>query len=109
MFSSSSFSFPFLRSPPLSLQQQQMGLDFEELEDIEEDAGLGNGGLGRLAACFLDSMATLGLASYGYGIRYEFGIFKQHILNGEQVAVEGGRTRARLFDPASVETAVLAP
>jgi len=62
----------------------QLGLDFEELESKEEDAGLGNGGLGRLAACFLDSMSTLGLASYGYGIRYEFGIFRQHILNGEQ-------------------------
>jgi hypothetical protein len=77
-----SFPSPLL-SPPSP--PPQMGLDFEELEEIEEDAGLGNGGLGRLAACFLDSMATLGLASYGYGIRYEFGIFKQHILNGEQV------------------------
>ncbi|XP_049455542.1 glycogen phosphorylase, brain form [Epinephelus fuscoguttatus] len=63
----------------------QLGLDIEELEEIEEDAGLGNGGLGRLAACFLDSMATLGLAAYGYGIRYEFGIFNQKISNGWQV------------------------
>ncbi|TNM84895.1 hypothetical protein fugu_009073 [Takifugu bimaculatus] len=63
----------------------QMGLDMEELEDMEEDAGLGNGGLGRLAACFLDSMASLGLAGYGYGIRYEFGIFNQKIVNGWQV------------------------
>jgi starch phosphorylase len=62
----------------------QLGLDIEELEDLEEDAGLGNGGLGRLAACFLDSMATLGLAAYGYGIRYEYGIFAQKITNGEQ-------------------------
>uniref|UniRef100_A0A4W5MNF0 Alpha-1,4 glucan phosphorylase n=1 Tax=Hucho hucho TaxID=62062 RepID=A0A4W5MNF0_9TELE len=63
----------------------QLGLDMEELEDMEEDAGLGNGGLGRLAACFLDSMASLGLAAYGYGIRYEFGIFNQKIVKGWQV------------------------
>ncbi|CAK9303384.1 unnamed protein product [Gordionus sp. m RMFG-2023] len=63
----------------------QLGLDIEELEDQEEDAGLGNGGLGRLAACFCDSMATLGLAAYGYGLRYEYGIFTQRIINGWQV------------------------
>lgn len=62
----------------------QLGLDIEELESIEEDAGLGNGGLGRLAACFLDSMATLGMAAYGYGIRYDYGIFTQKLINGEQ-------------------------
>merc|ERR1712002_7421 len=62
----------------------QLGFDFNVLEDIEEDAGLGNGGLGRLAACFLDSMSSIGIPGYGYGIRYEFGIFKQAIRNGEQ-------------------------
>jgi len=65
-------------------------MDIEELENMEEDAGLGNGGLGRLAACFLDSMATLGMAAYGYGIRYDYGIFTQRILNGEQVATRNG-------------------
>ena len=62
-----------------------MGLDIEELEDHEPDAGLGNGGLGRLAACFLDSMATLGMPAYGYGIRYDYGIFTQKLKDCEQV------------------------
>lgn len=62
----------------------QLGLDMEEIEDIEADAGLGNGGLGRLAACFLDSMATLAMPAYGYGIRYEYGIFKQKIEDYKQ-------------------------
>ncbi|WAR08674.1 PYG-like protein [Mya arenaria] len=64
---------------------KSFGLKLDELEDMEEDAGLGNGGLGRLAACFLDSMATLGLAAYGYGIRYDYGIFAQTMKNGWQV------------------------
>ena len=64
---------------------KEMGFDLESLMDVESDAGLGNGGLGRLAACFLDSMATLGMPSYGYGIRYDYGIFAQKIHDGYQI------------------------
>jgi len=63
----------------------ELGLDFNELQQHEEEPGLGNGGLGRLAACFLDSMATLEIPTLGYGIRYEFGIFNQEIVDGWQV------------------------
>ncbi|HSD69684.1 MAG TPA: glycogen/starch/alpha-glucan phosphorylase, partial [Woeseiaceae bacterium] len=63
----------------------RLGLDLEEILDREHDAGLGNGGLGRLAACFLDSCATLKLPVVGYGIRYRYGMFRQHIENGAQV------------------------
>ncbi len=63
----------------------EVGMDIEMLRELEADAGLGNGGLGRLAACFMDSMATLQLPAYGYGIRYEYGIFHQHIRDGYQV------------------------
>ncbi len=62
-----------------------LGLDLEELVDTEADAGLGNGGLGRLAACFIDSCATLQLPVTGYGLRYEYGMFSQDVVNGEQV------------------------
>ena len=61
------------------------GYSLEEIRDFEHDMGLGNGGLGRLAACYLDSMATLELPAFGYGIRYEYGIFEQEIENGFQV------------------------
>jgi starch phosphorylase len=62
----------------------ELGLDLDTLKEVEWDAGLGNGGLGRLAACFLDSMGTMNLPAYGYGIRYEFGMFEQKIVDGRQ-------------------------
>jgi len=62
-----------------------LGVDLDKVREVEQDAALGNGGLGRLAACFLDSMATLELPGYGYGIRYEYGMFAQRIENGRQV------------------------
>jgi len=66
---------------------KELGLDIAELQEMEWDAGLGNGGLGRLAACFLDSLATMQLPAYGYGIRYEYGMFYQKIADGAQVEV----------------------
>ena len=66
---------------------KEIGYPLEKIEEQENEAGLGNGGLGRLAACFLDSLSTLNLPAVGCGIRYEYGIFRQKIENGEQVEV----------------------
>ena len=64
---------------------EEYGINWNDLRDYESDAGLGNGGLGRLAACYIDSMSTLNLAGMGYGLRYDYGIFRQRIVNGCQV------------------------
>lgn len=66
----------------------ELGFTLDDIEEQERDAGLGNGGLGRLAACFMDSLSTLNLPATGCSIRYEFGLFKQRILDGEQVEVD---------------------
>src|SRR3974390_2827116 len=73
-----------LLSPVVQYAVKEKGIDWLEMLEQEPDAGLGNGGLGRLAACFLDSMATMQLPAVGYGLRYEYGIFKQTIQDGWQ-------------------------
>ena len=74
-----------LVEPLVRETMQKQGVDLAQLDEAEPDAGLGNGGLGRLAACFIDSMATLQLPAIGYGLRYEYGIFRQEIEDGRQV------------------------
>ncbi|HWC19776.1 MAG TPA: glycogen/starch/alpha-glucan phosphorylase [Terriglobales bacterium] len=86
-----------LFAPFLTLLEKHKNLDFQAALEQEPDAGLGNGGLGRLAACFLDSMATLQLPAMGYGLRYEYGIFKQTIQDGWQY--EQGDNWLRRADP----------
>ena len=83
-----------------------MNINYDLLEDEEPDAGLGNGGLGRLAACFLDSLATLDYPGHGYGIRYEYGMFEQHIENGCQVEYPDRWLRHR--DPWEIKRSDLA-
>jgi starch phosphorylase len=89
-----------LVEPIVRQAMQQAGLDLMQLADQEPDAGLGNGGLGRLAACFIDSLATLQIPAIGYGLRYEYGIFRQEIRNGYQH--ESPDNWLRLPDPWEV-------
>src|SRR5690606_37309406 len=82
----------------MAMALRSFGCALEEVVEAEHDAGLGNGGLGRLAACFLDSCATLGYPVTGYGIRYDYGIFQQRIRDGWQIEapdhwLEGGPPR----------------
>ncbi|MDE7043675.1 MAG: glycogen/starch/alpha-glucan phosphorylase, partial [Acetatifactor sp.] len=74
-------------SKPVKEALEELGFDLNLVEDQEPDAALGNGGLGRLAACFMDSLASLGYPAYGCGIRYRYGMFKQEIRDGYQVEV----------------------
>jgi len=74
-----------MAEPVLQQALQREGIDHRVLAEFEPDAGLGNGGLGRLAACFIDSLATRQYSAVGYGLRYEFGIFRQSLHDGHQV------------------------
>ena len=83
---------------PVAEALEELGLDLNLIEDQEPDAALGNGGLGRLAACFLDSLATLGYPAYGCGIRYRYGMFKQEIRDGYQVEVPDNWEHAQMYN-----------
>lgn len=85
---------------------EELGYTYTEIEEEEPDAGLGNGGLGRLAACFLDSLASLDYPGHGYGIRYQYGMFEQHIENGYQVEYPDNWLKHR--DPWEVKRSDLA-
>src|SRR6202051_5158914 len=89
-----------LLDPVIQHAIQEKGIDSLELIEQEPDAGLGNGGLGRLAACFLDSMATMQIPATGYGLRYEYGMFKQSIVDGWQK--ENADNWLRFNDPWEV-------
>jgi starch phosphorylase len=89
---------------------QELGIDLGELEELEADAGLGNGGLGRLAACFLDSLASLNLPGHGHGIRYKHGLFEQKIVDGYQVELPEQWLRSgNIWEVRKVDSAVKIP
>ncbi len=96
LFSNSLYSAGLMQSMTHALEE--LGLDCEELRNEEYDMGLGNGGLGRLAACFLDSLATLDLPAVGYGIHYQYGLFKQEFVNGHQVEIQVYGYGENVFD-----------
>ncbi|MCM3729764.1 glycogen/starch/alpha-glucan phosphorylase [Neobacillus cucumis] len=89
---------------------KELGIDLDELEELESDAGLGNGGLGRLAACFLDSLASLNLPGHGHGIRYKHGLFEQKIVDGYQVELPEQWLRSgNVWEIRKLDSAVKVP